>query len=171
MIRYYLRITFIIFLVINICGCAEVRRKFIRKGKPRREEVSFYRIEEYKTKPPHERYQDHYILWHNWHLDLERTEGTSHLRDINSANEALRHLTAMRDLLKEEKAEELEIQIKYMERLLAKLKKEKKDIVKDVHSRKLLERVGRIVVNNFSYNRMRNCIKDDSPQKEEGEDR
>ncbi len=163
MIKPYLRVLLIIVLIANICGCAELRRKFVRKRKPRKEEVSFYRVEEYKPKPPHERYQDHYVLWRNWQLDLERMEGTSHLRDIRSLNESLRHLTVMRDLLEDEKAEELDIQIKYTEELLEKLKKTKKDIVKDPHSRKLIERIGRVVVNNFSYNRMKDYIKSDNP--------
>lgn len=164
MVKNYLKLALIIVLIANICGCAELRKKFVRKKKPRKEEVSFYRVQEYKPRPPHERYQDHYVLWHNWQLDLERMEGTSHLRDIRSLNESLRHLTAMRDLLEDEKAKGLDIQIKYTEGLREKLKKTKKDIAKDPHSRKLIERIGRIVVNNFSYNRMKDYIKSDNSE-------
>lgn len=168
MVKKHLKIALIIILVINISGCAELRRKFVRKKKPRSEELSFYSLEEYRPKPPHERYQEHYVLWHNWHLDLERTEGTSHLRDINAANEAIRHLTEMRDLLEDEKADELEIQIKEMEELLVRLKKRKRDIIKDVHSRRRLERIGRVMINTFCYDRMKNYIKNESPQEIEG---
>ncbi len=164
MVKNYLKLALLIVLIINLSGCAELRKKFVRKKKPRKEEVSFYRVEEYKVQPPHGRYQDHYVLWHNWQLDLERMEGTSHLRDLRSLNESLRHLTVMRDLLEDEKAEELDIQIKYTEGLREKLKKTKKDIVKDPHSRKLIERIGRIVVNNFSYNRMKDYIKSDNSE-------
>lgn len=164
MCRKLLKIILIFALVSSVCGCAELRRKFIRKKKPTKEEFSFYRPEQYNPKPPHERYQDSYVLWRNWQLDLERTEGTSHLRDLNALHEILRHLTAMRDLLKDEKAVELGVQIKHMDSLLEKLKKTRRDIIKDPHSRKLVERVGRVIVNNFSYNRMRDYIKSDSPQ-------
>lgn len=164
MFKNCLKIALVFVLITNICGCAELRRKFIRKRKPKKEEFSFYRPEEYKPKPPHERYQDCYILWRNWQLDLERTEGTSHLRDITALNESLRHLTAMRDLLVDEKAEELDVQIKHLESLLEKLKKTKRDIVKDPHSRKLAERTGRVIVNNFSYNRMKDYIKSDNAE-------
>ncbi len=169
MIRYYLKIALIIFLVLNICGCAELRRKFIRKKKPKKEEFSFYAPEQYKPRPPHERYQEHYILWHNWHLDLARMEGTSHLRDMRSLNESLRHLTAMRDLLEEEKAKELDVQVKHMETVKEKIKKTKKDVVKDPHSRKVIEKVERIIINSFTYNRMKDYIKSDDSQLSEEE--
>ena len=165
MVKNCLRIAFIVFLILNISGCAELRRKFVRKKNHKKEAVSFYSPEEYKPKPPHESYQEHYVLWRNWHLDLERTEGTSHLRDIRAANEAIKHLTAMRSLLQEEKAKGLDIQIGEMGALLARLKEKKKDIVKDVHSRRMLEKIGRVVVNNFSYNRMKNYIKSENLQK------
>ena len=159
MIKHCLKIALIIILITNVCGCAELRRKFIRKKKPRKEEYSFYRPEEHKPASSQERYRDYYVLWHNWHLDLERMEGTSRLRDINSLTESLKHLTGMRDLLVEEKASELQIQIDLMEGLLSKLKKTRRDITKDTRSRKIVERVGRVIVNNFSYNRMKGCIK------------
>ncbi len=161
MFRNCLKLILIVVLITNLGGCAELRRKFIRKKKPKKEEFSFYRPEEYKAKPPHERYQEHYILWHNWHLDLERMEGTSHLRDMRSLDESLRHLTAMRDLLEEEKAKELDVQVKHMETVKEKIKKTKKDVVKDPHSRKVIERVERIIINSFTYNRMKDYIKSD----------
>ena len=159
MIKKYLKIALILIIAINITGCAELRRKFVRKKKPRSEEYSFYRVEEYRPKPPHERYQEHFVLWHNWHLDLARTEGTSHLRDLRAANEVMKHLTAMRDLLEEEKAKELDVQIEQMEELVAKLKKTRKDIIKDIRGRKTVEKVERIIINNFTYTRMQDYIK------------
>jgi hypothetical protein len=162
--KFFITALFII-LIINISGCAELRRKFIRKKKPRKEEASFYRVEEYGLKPPHERYQDHYILWHNWHLDLLRAEATSHLRDIRAANEALRHLTEMRDLLVDEKAEELNVQVKQLEELAGRIKVKKIDIIKDLRSRKRAEKIERVIINMFTYNRMKDYIKHGNPQK------
>lgn len=161
MIKNWLKVALIIILILNISGCAELRRKFIRKKESKKEEVSFYRIEEYKAKPPHERYEEHYVLWHNWHLELERPEGTSYLKDIDAISEALRHLTAMRDLLQEEKAKELGIEIEQMETILARLKEKKKNVMKDVYSRRLVEKIRRVIVNNFSYKRAKDYIKND----------
>ena len=164
MIRNYLRIGLIIIIAANICGCAELRKKFTRKKKSQKEDFSFYRPEKYKAKPPDERYQEHYVLWYNWQLDLERTDGVSHLRDMRALNESLRHLTAMRDLLQEEQAEKLDIQVKHIEKIRTRLKKTRVKLMKDTRNRKLAERTGRIVVNDFSYNRMKNYIKKEDPE-------
>jgi hypothetical protein len=159
-VKKYLKIALIIVLIANLSGCAELRRKLIKKKKSRKEEISFYRVEEYKTKPLAERYDEHYMLWHNWHLDLLRMEGTSHLRDLRAANEVLRHLTEMRDLLEQEKASELNVQIEQMEGVIAKLKREKRDVAEDVRSRRLLEKIERIIINDFTYNRIKGYIKE-----------
>lgn len=163
MIKNWLKTALVIVLIFNISGCAELRKKFIRKKKADKRESSFYVIEKYKPKPSDERYQDHYVLWHNWHLELERTEGGSYLRDIRAATEALKHLTAMQGLLIDEKAKELDTQIKHMERLLERLKQTQEDITKNVHSRRTVEQIGRVVVNNFSYNRVKDSLKGTSP--------
>jgi len=165
MIKNWSKITLVIILILNISGCAELQRKFVRKKEPKKEEITFYRVKEYAPKPPHERYKDHYVLWRNWHLELERTDGTGYSKDIMVLNEILRHLTAMRDLLKDEKSKELGMQIGYLETLLARVKEKEKDIMKDVHSRKILEKVGRVITNNFSYNRMKDYIKSGDSEK------
>ena len=77
MLKHYLKLVLILFLAMNISGCAELRKKFIRKKKPREEERAFYRAEEYRPRPARERYYDHYVFWRNWQLDLERMEGTT----------------------------------------------------------------------------------------------
>ena len=155
-----IEILLIVLLVINAAGCAELRRKFTRKKQPKREPISFYRVEEYQPKNAHERYQDHYVFWRNWHLDLERTDGSSFRKDMTAMDESLRHLTAMRDLLRDEKAKELDAQIAKLELIREKMKSRKRDVMKDVHSRRTIERAGRIVVNNFSYNMASEYIKD-----------
>ena len=164
-----IEIILIVLLVINAAGCAELRRKFTRKKRPKREPISFYRVEEYQPKSAHERYQDHYVFWRNWHLDLERTDGSSFLKDMTAMDESLRHLTAMRDLLVDEKAKELNGQIENLQEIREKMKKRRRDVMKDVHSRKVIERTGRIIVNNFSYNMMESYISDVNEQRGKGE--
>ena len=159
--KNFFKILLIIALIANLAGCAELQRKFTRKKEPKKQDYSFYRVEEYQSKPPHERYAEHFMLWRNWQGDLERTSGTSHLRDLNSANEALRHLTAMRDLLQDEQAQELGIEIEKMEKLTERIKYTKSDIITDVHSRRMVERIGRLIMTKFSYKNMRDHIKSD----------
>ena len=150
MIKSWVKIALIAILIFNVSRCAELRRKFVRKKEHKKEDVSFYRVEEYRPKPPAERYQEHYMLWNNWHLDLERTDGTSRLRDLNAANEALRHLTTMRDLLIEDKAKELDVRIEEMKEILVYLKERRRDVMADTRTRKTIERLGRIIINNFT---------------------
>lgn len=171
MIRNCLRAALIFVLIANIYGCAQLQRKFIPKRKPKKEEYSFYHPEEYKPGPPHKRYQKHYMLWHNWHLELERADKMSHLRNVMSATEALRHLTSMKDLLEEEKAKELKKQIDDLEAVLKRIKEKKKDVMRDVHSRRIIGKIERIIINEFSYGRMKNYIKRDrgDNSKEESE--
>ncbi|MBL7071244.1 MAG: hypothetical protein ISS26_03620 [Candidatus Omnitrophica bacterium] len=155
----WLRSLLIVFLVVNIAGCAELRRKFVKKSETKPEERSFYRIEEYQPKPPHERYKESYMMWHNWHLDLLRTEGNSRKRDINSASEALKHLTAMRDLLAEEKAGELDEQAAKLQGIIDGLKNGRSNVMDDINTRKAAERMERTVINMYSYNKMKEFIK------------
>lgn len=159
MFKNFLKITLIIAMVIGLTGCGELARKFIRKSSPKKEEYAFYQVEEYKAKPALQRYQNHYILWHNWQAELVRSEGTSYLRDIMSANEALKHLTSMRDLLADEQAKKLDIEIADLESVIDNIEKRRKCVKDSVSNRRTVERVERIVLAEFSYKRMYKYIK------------
>jgi len=158
----YLKILLIVMLAVNIAGCTQLKRTFTRKSDRDREEHSFYRIEEYRQKPPHQLYQESYILWHNWHMDLLRMEGTSRKRDITATIEALKHLTAMRDLLVEEKAKELDLQIAKMEGILERLKKRRRNVKDDTLSRRTIERLERVIINMYTYRKMKDYIKSET---------
>lgn len=159
MLKNFLKIALISIIVTNLTGCGELAKKFIRKKSPKKEDYSFYQIEEYKAKPAPIRYQNHYTLWHNWHTELERSDPTSYSRDIMSANQALEHLTAMRDLLTEDQAKKLDAQIKDMKSVIEDMQKSHECIKDSVRNRRSVERIGRIVLDEFSYRRMRNYIK------------
>lgn len=152
----------IIILAVNLAGCTQLKRKFTRKSDRDREEHSFYRIEQYRQKPPHELYQESYILWHNWHMDLLRTEGTSRKRDISAATEALKHMTVMRDLLVEEKAKEFDVCIAEMEGILERLKGRRRNVREDTLSRRTIERLERVIINMYTYGKMKDYIKSES---------
>lgn len=159
MFKNFLKITLIAAMVIGLAGCGELARKFIRKSSPKKEEYAFYQIEEYKAKPAPQRYQNHYILWHNWQAELVRSEGTSYSRDIMSANEALKHLTSMRGLLTDEQAKKLDPQITDLESVIDDIEKRHECVRDSVSNRRTVERVERIVLDEFSYKRMHKYIK------------
>lgn len=159
MFRNLLKIVLISVIVAGLSGCGELVRKFIRKSPPKKEDYAFYQVEDYKAKPAPERYQNHYILWHNWQTDLVRSEDTSYSRDIMSANEALKHLTAMRDLLTDEQAKKLDPQIADLKSVIDDIQKRHECVKYNVSNRRTVERVERIVQDEFSYRRMSKYIK------------
>jgi hypothetical protein len=154
-----LSLALLVALTTGLAGCGELSKKFIRKKPPKKEEYSFYQVDEYKAKPAPVRYQNHYILWHNWHTELERSEETSYSRDVMSANEALQHLTAMMDLLTEEQAKKLDRQISDMRSVVDDMQNRHECIKDSVRNRRTVERVGRMVLDEFSYKRMQKFIK------------
>lgn len=159
MIKTFLKIALIITMTVTLAGCGELARKFTRKKAPKEESYSFYQVEEYKAKPAPDRYRNHYILWHNWHSELERSEETAYSRDIMSAKQAFDHLVAMRDLLTDEQAKKLDVQINDMKSVIDDMQKRHECIKDSVRNRRSVERIGRIVLDEFSFRRMKNYIK------------
>lgn len=156
--KTFLKIVLIITMITALAGCGELAKKFIRKKSPKEEDYSFYQVEEYKAKPAPDRYRNHYILWHNWHTELERSEETAYSRDIMSAKQAMVHLAAMRDLLTEEQAKKLDIQINDMKSVMDDMEKRHECIKDSVRNRRTVERVDRIVQDEFSFRRMKKYI-------------
>lgn len=151
-------------LVLIICclaGCSGILKKFIRKKEPGKEDYSFYQIEDYKPRPAPERYVKNYILWHNWHTELERTDDTNYTRDIFNIIESLRHLTAMRDLLSEEQAKKLDAEINDMKAVMKRMKDRMECVKDNANNRRITARVGRVVQDEFSYKRMQKYIRID----------
>lgn len=159
MFNKFIQVVLIVLFVISLGGCADILRKFTPKKKDEKPDYSFYQVEEYKPRPAPERYVKNYILWHNWHRELERADETNYTRDIFNANESLKHLTAMRDLLYEEEAKKLDVRIEEMKSVIERMKTRLERVRDNVSYLRAVERVGRIVQDEFSYKRMQKYIK------------
>lgn len=159
MTKNFTKIVLIFAMISVLSGCGELAKKFIRKNQPKKEGYSFYQVEEYKAKPAPVRYQNHFILWHNWHSELERSEDVSYSKDILSADESMKHLTAMRDMLTDEEAKKIDIQIKDLQFVINDMKKRHECVKDSVRNRRIVERVDRVVQDEFSFGRMRKYIK------------
>ncbi len=59
----------------------------------------------------------------------------------------------------EKEAAELQVQIGYIESVLKDVQAGKVDIIKDTRTRRTIERVERIIINSFSYARMKSHIR------------
>lgn len=161
MLDKFIKLVLIAALITGLSGCADILRKFTPKKKPEKADYSFYQVEDYKPRPAPERYVKNYILWHNWHAELERTDDTNYTRDIFNINESLRHLTAMRALLGEEQAKKLDVQIDDMKAVMERMRARMECVKDNANNRRIVARVGRVVQDEFSYGRMRNYIKTD----------
>ncbi len=155
----FIKIVLIVIVMTGLSGCADILKKFTPKKKADKADYSFYQVEDYKPRPAPERYVKNYILWHNWHIEMERPDDTTYIRDVFNANESLKHLIAMRDLLQDEQAKKLDVQINEMKSVIARIEKRHERVKDNVNNQRTVERVGRIVQDEFSYKRMQKYIK------------
>ena len=159
MFKNTIKLVLIAVLMTSLSGCADILKKFIPKKKEGRADYSFYQVEDYKPRPAPERYVKNYTLWHNWHIELERPDDTNYIRDVFNANESLKYLIAMRDLLQDEQAKKLDVQINEMNGVIERIEKRHERVKDNVNNQRTVERVGRIVQDEFSYKRMQKYIK------------
>jgi hypothetical protein len=158
-IKNVIKLILLIALIAGISGCAEIIKKFTPKKKAEKADYSFYQIEDYKPRPAPERYVKNHTLWHNWHRELERVDETNCTRDLFNAKESLKYLLAMRDLLMEEQAKKLDVQINDMKEVIDYIEKRKECIKDNVHNMHTIERIDRVVEGEFCYKHMQKYIK------------
>ena len=106
LILRFVSITLVFGLLLNLSGCAALKKKFTRKKKVKIEKP-FYRIREYDTKPALEFYERHYIFWINWHKKLVDELGNNYKSDLRSIRKMIESLGDMAILLVNEKAASL----------------------------------------------------------------
>jgi len=162
-IPYVIRYTLILFLIGNLVGCDAFVRKFTRKPKKEEnlpEQKLVLAPEEYKSSQMsnEEVYRQYFLYWKSWHDELINSlaGGTSHKKQIDCANEAIKNLEELRPTLKEAKQKKLDVYIN-------RLKDLNKEIQEDAYgnsistNRLTAERIKRNILHDFSYNK----IKDD----------
>ncbi len=156
-----------------LCGCRELKRKFIPKKEAETFEPAFYDVTPYTPKPAPARYREHYVLWHNWHMELQRDEGMTQARYLRAINESIRHLEEMSGLLTKEKADALVQQIEKMRTVREELREHRRDIARNPRYRHIINKVERIILNNYSFHKMESFIcdtegRDNSEESEDG---
>ena len=118
--------------------------------------------EEYKGPqiPKEDLYRQYFFYWKSWEDELIKAllENTSHKKQIDCANEALKNLANIRKMLKENKQKQLDPHIKQLIGL-------KNDITNDiyardnVYNRRVAERIRRNILQSFSANDIKNDLK------------
>ena len=169
LLRLKFRITRIILLVtiygllVTLTGCDAFVRKFTRK--PRKENLPKQELvlvpEEYK--PPRmtkeEAYRQYFLYWKSWHDELinSLSTGSSHKKQIDCANEAIKNLEQLRAALQEAKQKKLDVYINQLKDL-------DKGIAEDLYgndisvNRLTAERIRRNILHEFSYNKIKDYL-------------
>lgn len=159
---------FLVFaFIMNISGCATLKKKFIRKPKPGRKPSPVLAPQDYRGIYPNSvLYNNHFTYWKGWTDELvdSLTYGLSNKRQIQAATLAIDDLTRMEDLLKSPKKEELSSHIKVYQRILGQLKLGRPNENAAARMRSDLESQKRLIIRRFDMKRVKDFIlKEEEP--------
>ncbi|MDD5408570.1 MAG: hypothetical protein PHC71_00540 [Candidatus Omnitrophica bacterium] len=115
------------FLLLDLTGCESFTRKFTRKSKKPDQAVEMVLVpEEYKgpNMTKEELYRQHFLFWKSWQDELENalTQKSSLKKKVDCAQEALKNLANMKNMLVEEMQKNLDLYIGKSADLLASIK-------------------------------------------------
>ncbi len=155
---YAIRYTLSLFLIINLIGCEAFVRKFTRKPKEdtTHQEPMVLTPEEYKpTLSKEEQYRQYFMFWKAWQEELIAsllvvTERINSKKQVDSANEALKNLMSMKQLLNADAQKKLD---PYLSRMVDLKDSVEKDIYGNniFQNRLEAERLKRDILQNFSF--------------------
>jgi len=114
-------------LLLDLTGCESFTRKFTRKSKKTDQAVEMVLVpEEYKgpNMTREELYRQYFLFWKSWQDELENalTQKSSLKKKIDCAQEALKNLANMKNMLVEEMQKNLDLYIGKSADLLASIK-------------------------------------------------
>ncbi|MFA4993378.1 MAG: hypothetical protein WC571_05365 [Candidatus Omnitrophota bacterium] len=115
------------FLLLDLTGCESFTRKFTRKSKKSDQAVEMVLVpEEYKgpNMTKEELYRQYYLFWKSWQEELENalTQKSSLKKKVDCAQEALKNLANMKNMLVEDMQKNLDLYIGKTADLLASIK-------------------------------------------------
>jgi tRNA splicing endonuclease len=158
-----LRVIVAIFVAFAfLSGCAQIKDKFVRKKKEDPTLKRYIPVREYDVHPNMELYTKRYIFWKNWQTELLKVLGDSNQKKkITAAQEAISNLMSMKNMLVDEKGDQLQILIDEMIKLEQDIRTQRVTISNDVQVRRRLETLGRQIKAGFSYTKVGGDIRDD----------
>ena len=145
-----------------LSGCAQIKDKFVRKKKEDPTLKRYIPVREYDVHPNMELYTKRYIFWKNWQTELLKVLGDSNQKKkITAAQEAISNLMSMKNMLVDEKGDQLQILIDEMIVLEQDIRTQRVTKSNDVQVRRRLETLGRQIKLGFSYTKVGGYIRDD----------
>ena len=146
-------------LLIDLSGCAALKKKFTRKRKKDVKMPVYYQVRKYDITPSLELYEKHYIVWVNWHKELVQELGDNFKSDKKSAQEMIANLEDMGTLLVDEKRDELTPHIVELQKVTAIIDKRNMTKANETRIRHILDREYRAIKREFSTSKMKNYIR------------
>ncbi len=145
-----------------LSGCSQLRDKFVRKDKEETTMQRYYTVREYDVHPSLDLYTKRYIFWKSWQRELLNVlSDSNHKKKVVAAEQIVSNLMDMQNMLVDEKYEQLKVLTDEMMGIEKTLKEEKVTPANEVFIRRSIERVGKKIKDNFSYNDMRGYIRSD----------
>ncbi|MFH1655128.1 MAG: hypothetical protein ABH954_00765 [Candidatus Omnitrophota bacterium] len=164
----FLRKIIVILILVSFLsleGCEAFRKKFIRKKKKKEAEEQVVLEPQEYPEVVYDNitlYSNHYNLWKAWQVELLESlkEGQSYKKQIQCFDEVLKNLSEMRNLLADQKQQELDIYIQQIAGYKEKLSgsKLKYAILPQLKNR--LNSIDKKIRTNFTYNKIEDWIKD-----------
>jgi hypothetical protein len=146
--------------VVLVSGCASVQKKFTRKKKEKRTPNAIF-IDEgpYQKQFSNEYYyKNHYTMWKSWHDELLGQLGGNRKKVERCAQEAYNHLSDMANYLQPEKRAELKPLVEDLSRLVTKIESGSYSDSDEGGMRSELEKIKRLVANDFYYNKVKDSL-------------
>ncbi len=155
-------------LVMGTAGCASVsgiEKKFVRKKKTPAHIPAAVYIDQgpYQKKYSSEYYyKTHFTLWKSWQGELLNNLGGNQKKVNRCAEEALNQLEEMSRCLVPAKQEELKPILDSLKEITEKIENGGISKSQEAGSREELEKIKRIVSNNFYYDKVKNDLVPDT---------
>ncbi len=147
-------------LVMNICGCASMQKKFTRKKKqedPRSNVI--LALEEYdKLADYHELYKKHYLLWQYWHDELINSIKENYKKQKNCAKETLENLSALKKYISADKQELLDGYIMRVEEIKRRIDTRYTNKIEQDRMSRELEKIKRLIDKEYRYSEIQSYV-------------
>lgn len=149
-------------VTLALSGCAQMKDKFIRKPKEKKRIQRYRAVKTYDIHPSLELYTKRYVFWKNWHREiLAVLRDANHKKKVVAIEQEVSNLMDMRNMLTDEKSDQLQELIDKMSEVETVIKKERITQGNETRVRKKLESLGRKIKADFSYRKMKGFIRSD----------
>ncbi len=158
--RYFIAgLVVVCVFMMSLSGCAELRRKFVRKKSLKKTSPHYYRIEEYTVVPSIELYTKHYTYWRSWHREIIELLGGNTKKDKRCIREMIGNLEDMKSMLVDKKGDMLDEHIQILKDIESDINKGSLTLATRTRIRRILEKEFRLIKINFSYRKMEPFIR------------